>query len=58
MKTILIIFLLLPTGEARVVNMARVDTVDECMSQAVVVNQESDNPFNAACIPVLERGLL
>ena len=58
MKTILIIFLLLPNGEARMVNMARMDSVEQCVNQAVVVNQESDNPFNAACIPVLDRGLL
>ena len=58
MKLVLIIFLLLPSGEMKMMNMRGMDSMEACVSEALVINQDADNKFNAGCVPVLERGLM
>ena len=55
MKTMLIIFVLITNNTLNVVGDKEMVSPEECMNAALVINQNKQSNYNAACYPLLKK---
>ena len=49
MKTVLVLMMFFPTGEIKLYTSVKMETVEECVNKAMMVNQDQQFPYTAFC---------
>ena len=57
MTTMLIVFVLLTNNTLSVIGDKEMISAEECMNAALVINQNKESKYNAACYPLLKENI-
>lgn len=49
MKILLVLMMFFPTGEIQIYTSVKMETVEECVNKAMLVNQDQQFPYTAFC---------